>query len=63
MEEYEKIKELVELMRDYDLVEIEIKEGGREIKLKKAGQCMEMPMTQMTSVMPGAMRSAMFGGP
>ena len=47
MEDFEKIKELVELMKDFDLVEIEIKDGDREIKLKKGGQCTEIPVAQL----------------
>jgi len=38
MDIYKKIKEMVELMRDFDLVEIEIKDGEREIKLRKGGK-------------------------
>lgn len=35
MDVYEKIKELVEMMQDFDLTEIEIKDGEKEIKLRK----------------------------
>lgn len=60
MAEYDNIRELVELMKDFDLVEIEIKEGDKEIKLKKAGQCVEMPLAAM---MPEAVRTVAAGGP
>ena len=35
MDANKKIRELVEMMRDFDLIEIEIKEGDKEIKLRK----------------------------
>jgi len=35
MDVNKKIRELVEMMRDFDLIEIEIKEGDKEIKLRK----------------------------
>ncbi|MHC4943925.1 MAG: acetyl-CoA carboxylase biotin carboxyl carrier protein [Planctomycetota bacterium] len=47
MDDVNKIKELVELMQDFDLIEIEIKEGDREIKLKKAGGNSQVPMAPM----------------
>ena len=38
MDFYEKIKELVEMMQNFDLAEIEVKDGEKEIKLKKRGE-------------------------
>ena len=43
MEDLDKIKELVELMRDFDLIEIELKEGESKIKLKKKGGGARLP--------------------
>jgi len=37
MEMFDKIKEMVEIMKDFDLTEIEVKDGEKEIKLKKGG--------------------------
>ena len=35
MDFYKRIKELVEMMKDFDLTEIEIKDGEREVRIKK----------------------------
>ena len=44
MDVYDKIKELVEMMQDFDLTEIEIKDGDQEVKLRKGFCGAEMPM-------------------
>jgi acetyl-CoA carboxylase biotin carboxyl carrier protein len=50
MDVYDKIKELVEMMQDFDLSEIEIKDGDQEIKLRKGFCGTEMPMAPMTAL-------------
>ena len=47
MDVNKKIRELVEMMRDFDLIEIEIKEGDKEIKLRKGGGVPEQEAVSM----------------
>lgn len=61
MDVYDKIKELVEMMQDFDLTEIEIKDGDQEVKLRKGLCGVEMPMGAMMNpqaVAPQANASA-----
>jgi acetyl-CoA carboxylase biotin carboxyl carrier protein len=68
MDEVKKIKELVELMQDFDLIEIEIKEGDREIKLRKDGANSQVPIAPIAPmgaspvVVPAPQAPAQAGG-
>jgi acetyl-CoA carboxylase biotin carboxyl carrier protein len=52
MDVFNKIKDLVEMMNDSDLIEIEIKDGEREIKLRKGGSAPEREYIAMSQVSP-----------
>jgi acetyl-CoA carboxylase biotin carboxyl carrier protein len=55
MDLYEKIKELVEMMKNFDLSEIEIKDGEKEIKIRKGCSVSDVTVQQMSPMAMGGM--------
>jgi acetyl-CoA carboxylase biotin carboxyl carrier protein len=53
MDLYEKIKDLVEMMKNFDLSEIEIKDGEKEIKIRKGCNASEVMVQQVTPMAMG----------
>jgi len=59
MKDFEKIKELVELMKEYDLNQIELKDGDNEIKLRKGFTGSEnLSIPNMNPLLFGGMNQA-----